>query len=381
MSLKTKGSNDLRGLPTIMSDLCTRRTLRIQSAGQSTGLAAALICCLPLAAMLHMKASMATLPQAEISNGELHVRLYLPDAHQGYYRGTRFDWSGVIGSLTYKGHDYYGPWFDSVDPAVHDYRYEGDRIIASRCSGITGPVEEFQTHGAALGWDEAKPGGTFIKIGVGVLRKDQASYDFVKQYDVVDPGKWTVVPRRDAVEFTQELSDPSSGYGYVYHKTVRLVAGKPEMVLEHRLENTGQRAIETAVYNHNFLVLDHQPIGPDLVVTFPFPLQSPHPPEKDLAEIRGNQFVYVKVLQGQDRVEAPLLGYGASAKDNDIRVENRTAGAGLRFSGDHPLSHVNLWSIRTVLAVEPFISMTIEPGSEFSWKISYEYYTFAPGAK
>jgi hypothetical protein len=320
-------------------------------------------------------------PQTEISNGQIQVKLYLPDPKAGYYRGTRFDWSGVIGSLTYKDHEYYGPWFDRVDPKVHDYRYEGAAIVASTCSGMTGPAEEFQTHRTALGWDEAKPGGTFIKIGVGVLRKDQGSYDFVKEYEIVDPGKWTVVQHPDSVEFTQELSDPSSGYGYIYHKTVRLTAGKPEMVLEHRLQNTGRRTIQSAVYNHNFLVLDRQPIGPDFVVTFPFPIQSPTPPEQGLAEIHDGQFLYRKLLQNEDRVEAPLQGFSASPRDNDIRIENRKVGAGVRIMGDHPLSHVNLWSIRTVLAVEPFITMTIDPGGEFSWKTSYEYYTFAPAAK
>ncbi len=32
-------------------------------------------------------------PEAEISNGILHARLYLPDSEKGYYRSTRFDWS------------------------------------------------------------------------------------------------------------------------------------------------------------------------------------------------------------------------------------------------------------------------------------------------
>src|SRR5262245_8293430 len=42
-------------------------------------------------------------PQAEISNGVLKAQFYLPDAQKGFYRGTRFDWSGVIGSLEFKG--------------------------------------------------------------------------------------------------------------------------------------------------------------------------------------------------------------------------------------------------------------------------------------
>jgi hypothetical protein len=320
-------------------------------------------------------------PSAEITNGTIRLKLYLPDATKGFYRGTRFDWSGEIGGLEYKGHEYYGPWFNAVDPKVHDYRYAGTEIIASPCSAASGPVEEFQTNGSALGWDEAKVGGTFIKIGVGVLRKDEPKYDYVKQYEIVDPGKWTVERHHDSIEFVQELTDPSSGYGYVYRKTVRLVEGKPEMVLQNTLKNTGRRAIQSEVYNHNFLVLDKQPPGPDFTISVPFQIHTPHPPGAELAEIRGNRFVFLKVLQNEDMVQTLLEGFGDSPQDNEIRVENRRVGAGVRITGDHPLAKLNLWSIRAVLSLEPFISMTIEPGSEFSWKMSYEYYTLPASAK
>ncbi|HVN82228.1 MAG TPA: hypothetical protein VMW38_24805, partial [Terriglobia bacterium] len=42
-------------------------------------------------------------PQADISNGVIRADFFLPDPDHGYYRGTRFDWSGVISSLKYKG--------------------------------------------------------------------------------------------------------------------------------------------------------------------------------------------------------------------------------------------------------------------------------------
>ena len=317
----------------------------------------------------------ADFPKAEISNGQIRVKFYLPDAKNGYYRGTRFDWSGVISALEYQGHNYYGPWFDRVDPAVTDFKYDGPNIIASPCSGISGPVEEFSTNHSALGWDEAKVGDTFIKIGVGVLRKDEAKYDYVKLYQFVDGGKWTVTTHPDGVDFTQELNDPATGYGYVYRKTVRLVKGKPEMILEHRLKNTGKRAIQSTVYNHNFLVLDKQAPGPDFSLTVPFQIQSSQPPDKDLAEIRGNQLVYLKTLAGEDRVATPLGGFSDSVKDHEIRIENHKVGAGMLIRGDRPLSSESLWSIRSVMSVEPFIAMDIKPGDEFSWKIDYEYYT------
>lgn len=342
---------------------------------------AALACAVLLGLAAGTRASAGDPPQATIANGQIRLKLYLPDAKNGYYRGTRFDWSGVMAGLEYQGHDYYGPWFDSVDPSVHDYRYDGTKIIASTCSGAVGPVNEFTTNGSALGWDEAKVGGTFIKIGVGVLRKDKPEYDYVKQYDIVDLGKWTVKQHRDSVEFTQELTDPSSGYGYIYRKTVRLSEGKPEMVLEHSLKNTGKHAIRSDVYNHNFLVLEKQPPGPDFTITVPFQIRSSRPPNSELAEIRGNQIVYLKALQNEDMVETPVEGFGDSPKDNEIRIENRKVGAGMKINGDRPLSSFNLWSIRTVLAAEPFIAMSINPGEEFTWKISYQYYTLPTKSK
>jgi hypothetical protein len=319
--------------------------------------------------------------QAEITNRELHARLYLPDAHQGFYRGTRFDWSGIVSSLEYKGHNYYGEWYTRVDPRVHDFEFRGDEIVASTCSGIVGPVEEFKTGDNALGFDEAKVGGTFIKIGVGVLRKENEKYDVYDQYEIVDPGKWTVKTHSDSIEFTHELTDPATGYGYFYRKTVRLIPGKPEMVLEHHLKNTGRRPIGTSVYNHNFLVLDRQTIGPDFKVSVPFQIHSLQPPNPGVAELRGNQFIYLKTLADRDVVYVPLLGSSDSPKDNEVRIENRRVGAGMVIRGNRPLSHMSLWSIRSVLAVEPFIDMTIEPGREFDWDVRYEYYTLAPNPK
>ena len=39
------------------------------------------------------------------------------------------------------------------------------------------------------------------------------------------------------------LSAFSSGYGYVYRKTVRLLKGESKMLLEHALKNTGQKPL------------------------------------------------------------------------------------------------------------------------------------------
>lgn len=334
----------------------------------------------PLAAGICVSGGSA--PEAEIANGPIRVRLYLPDANTGFYRGTRFDWSGVIGGLEYIGHNYYPPWFQRSDPSVHDFIYDGADIVAGPCTAITGPAEEFVSNGKGLGFDQAKAGGTFIKIGVGVLRKpDDDNYDPFRLYPIEDGGRWTVTRRPDSIEFRHELADPSTGYAYEYRKTVSVAGDKPQMVLDHGLRNTGRRAIQTSVYNHNFLYLDRQAPSPDFSLTVPFRIRTSQPPASSLAEVRENHIAFSKTLTGEDRVYLDIQGFGADQKDYDIRIENRSVGAGVRITADRPLSRVALWAIRAPLSIEPFIDMNIEPGTEFTWRIKYEYFTIPKGGK
>jgi hypothetical protein len=320
----------------------------------------------------------AEFPSAEIANGQIRAKIYLPNEQNGYYRGTRFDWSGIVYSLQYKGHNYYGPWVQRTDPKVRDFVYEGPDIVGGLCSSISGPVDEF----GQVGWEEAKPGGRFLKIGVGILRRaDEDAYDNYRLYDILDPGKWTIGKHGDYIDFTQQLADSSSVYGYIYRKALRLVKGNAEMVLAHSLRNTGSRPIRTTVYNHNFLVLDNQPPGAALAITVPFQIQTDRPPNQELAEIRGNRIVYLKTLEGRDVVTMPLQGFGDSPKDNQIRIENTRLGTGMTISSDRPLARESLWSIRSVVAMEPFVAIAIEPGAEFTWKSTYSYYTLPAVAK
>jgi hypothetical protein len=311
----------------------------------------------------------AEVPSAEIGNGQISAKIYLPETKRGFYQGTRFDWSGVLYSLQFQGHDYYGPWFNKTDPSIHDFIYAGPDIVAGPCSAITGPVDEF----GPVGFDEATPGSSFIKIGVGALRKpDNAAYDNYHLYEIADGGNWKVTKSSASIEFVQAIT--GEPYGYVYRKTIRLAAGKPVMVMEHSLRNTGSRAIHTSVYNHNFLVLDKQAPGPGFVITVPFQIRTSEPPNKELAEVRGGQVVYTRQLEAHDVVATPIQGFGSGANDNQIHIENSRLGVGMRIETDRPLAKESLWSIRTVIAMEPFVAIDVEPGKEFTWTSSYEYY-------
>ena len=323
---------------------------------------------LAMAGLLFLTCALAQAPKGAISNGIVTARLLLPDTERGYYRGSRFDWSGVVESLNYKGHEFFGQWFPRYDPLLHD--------------AIMGPVEEFRGKDGALGYGEAKaPNGLFLKIGVGLLRKlYDEPYNFARGYPLVNPGRRVVRVEKDQASFVHEIND-GEGYAYEYKKTLRLPRGKAQLVLEHSIKNTGKRAIDTEVYDHDFYMLDHESTGPDFHVKFTF---TPKPKDefKSPALLDGKEIRYERELNAQPESAAgELVGYGPTAIDNDIRVENSKAGIGVRETGDKPISRLYFWSIKTTVCPEAYIKIHVEPGQTFKWKTTYEFYLLGTKTK
>lgn len=307
------------------------------------------------AALAIVSGSATRFPEAEISNGLIRCRLYLPDGTNGYYRGVRFDWSGVMPELEYNGHTYFGQWFDTYSPTLHD--------------AIMGPVEDF----SPVGYDEAKPGDNFLKIGVGmVARPDEQKYFFATPYSLINPGVWTVKKRSDKAEFIHRLNDKE--YGYEYHKIIRLEKDKPEMVLWHSLKNTGKRTIETNVYDHNFFTIDSEKTGQSFTVKFPFTLATASGDSGTLGKIQGNRIIFLRGLAKNEHLYYTLSGFDNNANDYDIRIENHKTGAAVRITADQPLSKLSFWSAIKTICPEPFIKIKINPGETFAWKISYHFY-------
>jgi hypothetical protein len=302
-------------------------------------------------------------PKAVLSNGSVQAVVYLPDTEKGYYRSTRFDWSGVVPCLTYKGHTYFGIWFKHYDPLIND--------------AIAGPVEEFRSSDgfSSINYNEAKPGELFIKPGVGVLRKvDNSPYNFGFRYPIVDLGKWKVRVKKDQVTFSQTLQSPL-GYAYIYEKTLKLDKHQPILTLEHHLKNTGTKAIDTQVYDHDFFMLDGVPTGPGMAVHFAFEPQTKEPWEPR-AKIDGKDIVYLQELgtgSGQ-AVAGFLTGYSASPSDYDFTLENRNTGVGVQQTSESPIAQFNFWSIHTTICPEAYIHVNVQPGQTGNWNIHYRFF-------
>jgi hypothetical protein len=123
------------------------------------------------------------------------------------------------------------------------------------------------------------------------------------------------------------------------------------------------------------MVMNKQPPGPDFTIRFPFEPKPTRAPNTALINVVGNELVYAKQLSGRDQAVVSFEGYGDTAADTEMIIENEKIGAGVRITADRPLIRDMLWSIRSVFAIEPYIAVDIEPGTEFTWKNMFEYYT------
>jgi hypothetical protein len=321
----------------------------------------------PPAASVIPASALENLPHKVITNGIVSASVYLP-GDGAFYRGTRFDRTGVVAHATYKGTDYGQLWFSSYSPYVHDFAWMNGQVTVSTASGAAGPSEEF----TGIGYDEAGMGGRFLKIGVGILKRDTDAYDFVHIYPVLNAGTRTSSATKTQVRMTQDLSDKETGYGYSYVKTVRMIPGKPEMQIEHVLKNTGRKDIVTAVYCHNFLSLS--PGNENIELTAPFTLRPGLPLAANAAVMSGNSLKYLRPIPEGESVTTPVSGFGDKASDYDFKVVNTATGFGQRIRADQPLSRINFWSIRTTFSWEPYIAISLKPGETKRWTYTYDYF-------
>jgi hypothetical protein len=295
-------------------------------------------------------------PRLQLDNGHLQVSIYLPDAERGYYRGTRFDWSGIIERVDYAGHRFYAPLHVNHDPLGHD--------------SVAGPAEEFAMF-QPMGFAEADAGESFVKIGVGLLAKGDADeYRFDGDYRLLRAGEWEIEHAADRVEFSQDLVG-ERGWAYRYRKTIRLLPGRAEFEIAHRLENSGERTIDINHYNHNFTVIDELPYGPDYRVEFPFSAAAPIP-INERAWFRGNAIEVVQPL-GDDSLWLPVFEGEDPGHYNAALVRNMKTGAAVEFKGDAAITRMVFWAVERAACPEPFIQIKLEPGQVKDWTTLYRF--------
>jgi len=307
------------------------------------------------------------LPSKTISNGIVSAKVYLPDAF-GFYRATRFDHAGMITHITYKNYDYGKYWFVKTSPNVQNFTYDADGLVANNNNIAAGPVEEFGENGFEAGGVN----GRFLKLGVGILQRNTQKYDRFHTYPILNGGKRTTSATKNSIRFTQTVSGDASGYGYSLTKTVRIVPGKAQLVIEDRLKNTGKKPIDTTVYNHHFMTLSPGEDGVELEA--PFKLTNARPMPADVVKFDGNRMRYLRGLTGQEQVASDLTGFTNAISDNDFKITDTKSGFGVRIRADLPVSRLLWWSVPSTMGIEPYMDIKLKPGEEMHWNHTMDYY-------
>lgn len=315
-------------------------------------------------------------PFIDLKSDGLRLSISVPDKDCGFYRGTRFDHAGVFSRVEYKGIAFSDRWLDGHDPYRHD--------------SLTGPVEEFSQNG----YEEAVPGGLFIKPGVGILRReDRSPYDWFHLYPVVDEGRRETHILDNCVAFSQVVS--GAGYGYAYTKRI-LTGDEPGyFCIDHCLQNTGRKPLSGFVYNHNFFTLGGRGIGPWTRIDLPFEPSGKWRSEYDSVAVDGRGFRFFRPLRNGEVVYMgdihnagglntygfsigsvlPAVAPGGTPDVSGDRSSGYASSSAVRLNvdvtSDAELHHSVFWGINRVACIEPHTPYYIPSGATFRWSVRY----------
>ncbi len=309
--------------------------------------------------MPHPQANPANAPAAKVLRaGDLTVEVQPPDAAAGQYRGTRFNWAGNTSRIAVGKHEFVHPWKDGHDPAGHD--------------DLTGLADEFGIDGPQ-GYEAAAPGGTFVKIGVGVLKRaDAKPYEFWRAYAFAEAPRWTAAFGVAEATFSQELRHQACSYRY--EKRLELTGLGNRLAVRHALTNLSAARLKTNHYCHHFFRLDGDPIGPTTRLELPYKVALRTPAGRsDLFAVRGPALGLSAELPKDASASAELADPGA---EHGFVLTNTRTGAVVAAKGDRKLAKFNLWTVRSAFCPEPFVALDLATGETVRWRTDYE---FRPG--
>lgn len=287
-----------------------------------------------------------------LKHREIELWVDLPSEN---YQQARFDWTGKITSLKFKGIQLSGVEIADTSEDVF---------------GGKGFYNEFGID-SPLGFNETKIGGLFHKIGVGVLKKREDQYAFHQHYDII-PAQFECLFSPKVLRMKCQ-SQVLNGYAYDLEKKIELLdAG---FVIHYQLKNKGEKPIVTDEYNHNFISIDNRLMDTDYQLKFPFILQPAkfgemvNPERKVIAREYGFGF---NATPTQQFFFSNLSG--GKMVDAHWQLENLNSKIGIAETGDFQTDSINLWGWKHVISPELFFKIHLDPGQSVDWKRTYTLY-------
>lgn len=274
------------------------------------------------------------------------------------YKGSRFDWNGVIVSARFRGISLVGqekPLFQR-NPAIYGRALQNEFGI-KRC----------------IGYDDCAVGEWFPKIGTGWLRKDQKPYFFYTKYEL-EPLKFDCETAGKTEATFSCDSGERNGYAYRYTKKISLEDSA--FRVHYTLENCGTKTLSTDEYAHNFLCVGGRRIDEGYSLSFPWILNPSRFIETtnpdDILSIKDNRVEIVGETENQFYLGG--LSEGVTEKDGlaaSWTLEDSARKIRLSETGSFIPSGVHVWGWKSVISPEVFFPFTVESGNIVSWERRY----------
>lgn len=255
----------------------------------------------------------------------------------------------------------------------HSYFTTWANVISPETNRAAGPADEFDTQeitpAGPPGYENAKPGELFLKIGVGWLRKpSNEPYVNYQPYEIADSGKWLVTQDTESVVFNHELPF-KNGLGYAYEKRMRIRGAERTLVVSQTLKNIGSQTLRTVNYCHNFISIDGAPSRTEYSYFFSSPIMAPSPlPDGDSFE--NGRFGFRGTIG--DRVlpfKVGKLEKGTLA----VRIENSGSGASVEVKCPSHPEKFQMYATGSIICPEFFVRIELAPQEEATWEWSYTF--------
>jgi hypothetical protein len=241
------------------------------------------------------------------------------------------------------------------------------------------------------GYNEGKSGDPFLKIGVGILRRDGGAYNFSTNYPVIELAHTTATWQPDRAHFVQTLTGNANGYCCYLEEDV--IVKNDRLIMNYLLRNTGSKPFTTEQYLHDFVCFSGRSVGPSVRLSFPYdfttnPTVTPWQPSGRIRSIMAAAAaVYVRIANSIEFMEkassVPKIwiyrpqGY---AGPELCAVEHAETQQRVVIETSIPTAYVGIWTTDYQVSPEQFLQVALAPGEEarFSRAYAFRINSFVP---
>lgn len=380
---------------------------------------------LVLVVVLHSIATIDPVANAQASfanvtlrskNGDLSVVMYLPKGikpeEPTYYLASRFDHSSMIGSierikrnpitgektkhLLYGNQQWRVPhdpyWPESGIGLAAEFGVGDDGAF---CNYRCGWYQVNEVTNGVLGYQDARNGESFLKIGVGELIKGSCptcdstdDFKFNSPYRFAKTPVWSLETKGKSNWMSLYQEAVLNQYGYQLTKEVQL--NDDELLVKTKLVNIGRVPFATAWYSHHFFTCDNHPVGSGVGVDLDLASTGGHyeepgtwfwsTPIANYADITAaDDAVSIEMNRGVERnvrikaeftrnddSHGSFILHGCETSIRETIPEVGTEGGVSMYA-------YNLYIESGTFSPEPQIYMHLWPGQEISWTQRLEF--------